>query len=142
MLSKHYIVGLIDGEGSFTLYIRAPKIEHQAKSWRVECHFYVKMGEQELPLLKEVKRFFGCGRISFQRDRRPNHRDCYRFEISNLKEIKSIVIPFFLINPLHSVSRKNDFELFYKIIKSVDKKAHQTKKGIKRIMELKDQMHR
>jgi len=142
MLSKHYIVGLIDGEGSFTLYIRAPQIEHQAKSWRVECHFYVKMGKQELPLLQEVKDFFGCGRVSLQRDKRPNHRDCYRFEISNLKEIKSIVIPFFKKNPLHGTSRKNDFELFCKIIDLVNKKAHQNKKGLKKVLKMKAQMHR
>lgn len=142
MLSKHYIVGLVDGEGSFTLYIRTPKAEHQSKSWRVECHFYIKMGEQELPLLQEVKRFFGCGRISFQRDKRPNHRDCYRFEVSNLKEIKGVIIPFFKKNSLHSISHKNDFKLFCKIIDLVDKKVHQSENGIKKITKLKAQMHR
>ena len=43
MLSKEYIVGLTDGEGSFTVYLRPPSRKYQAKHWRVECHYYLKL---------------------------------------------------------------------------------------------------
>ena len=71
MLSRDYIVGLVDGEGSFTVYLRK-----QGKYRKVELHFYLKMRKDELPLLKKVKKFFGCGYISLQKDRRKNHSDC------------------------------------------------------------------
>ncbi len=142
MLSKDYIVGLTDGEGSFTFYVRPPSKKYQAKSWRIECHFYIKMREDELPLLKEVHHFFGCGRISFQRDKRLNHRNCYRFEVSDLDSLALVVIPFFKENHLYSVNRKNDFKAFCKAIDLVRKKAQQNKSGLREVLRLKRQMHK
>ena len=141
MLSKDYIVGLTDGEGSFTVYIRPPRKMQGGKNHRIECHYYLKLREDELSLLREVKDFFDCGRISFQKDKRVNHRDCYRFEISDIESIRKVVIPLFKQNSLHSVGRRKDFKKFCKIVDLVDKKAHQTKKGLKEIMKLKSQMH-
>lgn len=141
MLSIDYIVGLTDGEGSFTAYVRPPRQEHQSKSWRVECHFYLKMREDELPLLKEVKKFFDCGRLSFQRDGRRNHRSCYRFEISDIANIKEKVIPLFKEHSPCSVNRKNDFKLFCRILALVERRAQQSKTGLATIIRLKARMH-
>jgi hypothetical protein len=140
MLSEDYIVGLTDGEGSFTVYPRASEVS----TWnnRVECHYYLKMRKDELPLLKEVYRFFNCGRISLQKDKRPNHRDCYRFEVSDLENIRKKVIPLFKRNRPHSTSRKNDFRLFCRIVKMTERKHHQTREGWKEILKLKSQMHK
>ena len=141
MLSTDYIVGLTDGEGSFTVYIRPPKKKGEAKHYRAECHYYLKLREDDLPLLKKVQQFFNCGRISFQKDNRPNHRNNYRFEMSNLKELRKVIIPFFQQHPLQS-KRIKDFNLFCKIVKLVLKKEHQTKRGLKRIQQWKLQMHK
>lgn len=142
MLSEDYIIGLTDGEGSFSAYIRPPKKEHGSKSYRVECHYYLKLREDELPLLKKVKKFFGCGRISFQKDKRENHRDCYRFEVSNLKDINNVIVPFFGRKLLYSSNRRRDFKIFCKIVSLVNEKAHQRENGLKKILKLKSQMHK
>ena len=142
MLSEDYIVGLTDGEGSFTAYLRPPKKEHGAKNYRVECHYYLKLKKDELSLLKKVKKFFKSGRISLQRDKRPNHSDCYRFEISDLESIRKIIIPLFKRKLPKSVSRKRDFLLFCKILNAVERREHQTKKGWKKILKLKSLMHK
>lgn len=102
MLSNEYIVGLTDGEGSFTAYIRPPKKEHGSKNHRVECHYYIKLREDDLPLLKKVRRFFGVGHISFQRECRLNHHNSYRYETTNLQEICDVIIPFFDVHSLQS----------------------------------------
>ena len=65
MLSSDYIVGLTDGEGSFTAYIRPPKKEHGSKSHRIECHYYIKLREDDVDLLRNVYRFFKVGRVVF-----------------------------------------------------------------------------
>ena len=93
-------------------------------------------------LLKKVKEFFECGVIYFQRDKRKNHSDCYRYEISDFQKIAGKVIPFFVTHKLQSKSKKNDFRLFYKIFKMVQKQKHFTKKGLAEIMKLKSQMHK
>jgi len=120
MLSEDYIVGLTDGEGSFTVYLRPSKISNWNN--RIECHYYLKLRKEELPLLKKVKKFFRCGRISLQIDKRPNHSDCYRFEISDLNNIQLKVIPLFKKRALHSINRKNDFRLFCRIVAIAKKK--------------------
>ena len=146
MLSPNYVVGLTDGEGSFTVYLHPPRKigRYTTKHYRAECHYYIKLREDELPLLKEVKRFFNCGNIYLQKDKRPNHRNCYRFEISSYQKIKEIVIPFFQEHPLHSTGRKKDFNLFCKIFQIVGNKNKEslTKEGLERIRKLKLRMHK
>ena len=146
MLSPDYIVGLTDGEGSFTVYLHPPrKIGcYTTKHYRVECHYYIKLREDELPLLKEVKKFFNCGNVYLQKDKRLNHRNCYRFEISSYRKIAEVVIPFFQKHPLHSVGRRKDFNLFCKIFQIVGNKNKQslTEEELERIRKLKSQMHK
>ncbi|OGF49768.1 hypothetical protein A3I36_04540 [Candidatus Giovannonibacteria bacterium RIFCSPLOWO2_02_FULL_45_28] len=140
MLSADYIVGLTDGEGSFTIYLLPPKKEHGSVNYRVQCRYYIKMREDELPLLLKVQRFWGCGKIYFQREYRKNQRDNYRFEIFNYTLLKRVVVPFFKQHPLES-KRIKDFELFCKILDLAITKAHRTKKGLQKIIKLKSQMH-
>ena len=54
-LSADYIVGLTDGEGSFTIYLNPPNKRHGSVNYRVQCRYYIKMREDELPLLEKVK---------------------------------------------------------------------------------------
>jgi len=65
VLSADYIVGLTDGEGSLTVYLIPPKKEHCSVSYRVQCRYYIKMREDDLPLLEKVQQFWGCGKIYF-----------------------------------------------------------------------------
>ena len=141
MLSKEYIVGLTDGEGCFNVYIRKPNRKHKAKNYRVECHYYLKLREDDLALIKGIKKFFKCGRISLQKDSRPNHRDCYRFEVTDLKSLNSVIIPFFKDNRLRS-KKIIDFNLFSKVVKSVSFREHLEKKGLRKIKQWKSEMHK
>lgn len=141
MLSADYIVGLTDGEGSFTAYLRAPKKKHGAKSYRIECHYYIKLREDDLPLLEKVKEFFGIGRVVFQRERRENHHHTYRYEVTNLHDLQQKIIPFFKRHALES-KRIKDFELFVKIVHATVEKDHHIRKGLRNIRRWKSQMHR
>lgn len=138
-LSPDYMVGLVDGEGSFCVFLRQPAKE----TWRtrVECHFYIKMRHDELPLLEKVRNFFGCGRISFQKEYRVNQQNNYRFQVSNLKDLHSIIVPFFKTHRLQSTARKKDFDLFCRIMKNMVEKNHKTDDGLNQIQQLKSQMH-
>lgn len=144
MLSKDYIVGLTDGEGSFSVYLHPPKKKRlkYTKYYRIEWHYYIKLREDELPLLKKVKKFFGCGNVYFQKDNRANHCNCYRFEVSSYQDICWVIIPFFRRNKPKSTSRRRDFELLCRIQKIVSKKkSHLTDSQVERIKKLKMQMH-
>jgi hypothetical protein len=144
MLSADYIVGLTDGEGSFSVYLHPPRKRRSQYTiyYRVEWHYYIKLREDELPLLKEVKKFFGCGNVYFQKEVRENHRHCYRFEVSSFKDISAVIIPFFMKHKPNSTSRARDFKIMCKIAKIIaKKKKHLTDKEVEKIKKLKMQMH-
>ncbi len=139
-LSADYIVGLTDGEGSFTVYLRPPSKKEGSIHYRVVCRYYIKMREDELPLLKKVQTFWDGGKIYFQREYRINQRNCFRFEIFDWETLKNRVVPFFRRHPLES-KRIKDFGLFCQILDLALGKAHHTKRGIAKIQRLKSQMH-
>ena len=140
MLTSDYIVGLTDGEGSFTVYIWPPNRKHGSISYRAQCHYYIKLRDDDKSLLDSVKKFFRIGRVVFQSENRPNHHHMYRFEVSNLFDLQNRIIPFFEKHKLRS-KRVKDFELFKKIVRSVLSKEHQTKGGLRKIQHWKSSMH-
>src|SRR3989344_3170169 len=110
MLDKQYVLGLVDGEGSFNV-----RVNSAGKRAKVELKFSLKLRHQDKEILDELQRFFECGKVYIQRDKRENHSLCYRFEVQNKKEIFEKIIPFFTENLPKIPSRKVDFELFKEI---------------------------
>jgi hypothetical protein len=133
MLSADYIIGLVDGEGSF--YVRLNTDVRRRN--KVELKFSVKLRHQDKEILEKLKQFFDCGNVYFQKDKRPNHTDCYRFEVNNKKDIIGKIIPFFEKNSPKIESRKRDFELF----KQIAELSQKDNSDLKEIQILKEQMH-
>lgn len=142
MLNPNYIVGLIDGEGSFTVYVRNPsekkKIKRRVKA---EPRFYVKLVEKDKQILYDLKKSFGCGNVYFQKDIRKNHQNCYRYEVANRKDLEKIIIPFFIKHQLKLYSKKKDFKIFCRIIRLMKKGIHLTDKGLRKLYKIKQEMH-
>ena len=141
-LSPDYVVGLVDGEGSFTIYVRNPDIEHTSvRRVVVEPKFYIKLIERDKDVLYALKDFFGCGSIYFQKDARPNHQQCYRYEVFRWEELQTVIIPFFMEHQLKFVSKLNDFEIFCTMMALLKTGAHKTESGLRQLFDLKQQMH-
>ena len=132
MLENEYVLGLVDGEGSFNV-----RINHKKRRAKVELKFSLKLRHQDKEVLDELQAFFGCGKVYIQNDRRANHSLCYRFEVQNKKEIIEKIIPFFEQNVPKLPSRKRDFELF----RQITVLAQQEAVDLEKIEELKKQMH-
>ena len=142
MLSSEYIIGLVDGEGSFTVYIRNPdEVLNVRRRVKVEPKFCVKLIEKDKKILYELQQFFGCGKIYFQKDSRLNHQNCYRYEVFNRNDLKTIIIPFFRKNRLRLVSKQHDFRLFSKLVEQISQGKHHTKNGLRRMYRMKQRMH-
>ena len=75
MLSSDYVVGLVDGEGSFNVRIN----RQPTRRAKVELKFSLKLRHQDKKILDALQQFFGCGNVYIQNDRRENHSLCYRF---------------------------------------------------------------
>lgn len=142
MFTNDYIVGLVDGEGSFTVYVRNPESTSKVKRRvKAEPKFYLKLIEKDKYILYKLQKFFGCGNIYFQKERRQNHQQCYRYEVSNRADLEKTIIPFFKANSLKFVSKRNDFELFCKIFYKIKKGKHFSQVGLREIFKIKQLMH-
>ena len=140
-LSPDYIVGLVDGEGSFTVYVKNSKFNRSERRVRVEPKFYLKLIEKDKEILYKLKQFFGCGSVYFQKDTRPNHQNCYRYEAYNRDDLSDIIIPFFQKNRLKLSSKRNDFNIFCEIMEMINRGDHLNKSGLKKMFALKQTMH-
>ncbi len=141
-LNPDYVVGLVDGEGSFTIYVRNPDVEKVAvRRVVVEPKFYIKLIERDKDILYALQDFFGAGSVYFQKDTRPNHQHCYRYEVFRWEELQTIIIPFFKQYKLKFASKRHDFEIFCLMMKLLQKGTHRTEKGLRELFKLKQRMH-
>lgn len=144
MLNDKYVVGLVDGEGSFTVYVRnitATTNSFRKRRVRIEPKFYVKLVETDKQILYEMKEFFGCGNVYFQKDSRKNHKNCYRYEVSNRNDLIKIIIPFFKRNLLMFPSKTKDFKIFCQIMEGIKRGKHLNDKGLMSLYRMKQKMH-
>ena len=140
MISADYIVGLTDGEGCFYVNVRPPDKRYRGSKIGIETHFYIKLREDDVSLLREIGNYFRCGAVYYQKEKRKNHSACYRFGISSQKDIHEVLIPFFDKYRLRSEKRKN-YILFRKVAKLVKEGFHRNNEGLKEILFLKSQMN-
>ena len=140
-INPDYIIGLVDGEGSFTVYVRNPSKVSLTRRVHIEPKFYLKLIEKDKKILYQLKDFFGCGSVYFQKDTRPNHQNCYRYEVYNRNDLKLVIIPFFKKHKLKFPSKKKDFDVFCKMFSMVDKGEHLKESGLKKLFKLKQRMH-
>ena len=141
-LDPNYIVGLVDGDGSFTVYVRNPNEEKNVKRRvTVEPRFCLRLIEENKEILYRLKNFFQCGEVYFQGDKRENHKNCYRYEVFNRTDLIKIIIPFFKKHHPQVPTRLKDFKLFCQIMELINKGRHLEKGGLMKIYKIKQRMH-
>jgi len=142
MLNPNYVIGLVDGEGSFTVYVRNPDdTKSVARRVRAEPRFYLKLIEKDKDILYKLNKFFGCGNVYFQKDTRKNHQNCYRYEVANRKDLEEKIIPFFKKNSLRLWSKRKDFKIFCDIVRRIKNKEHLSEVGLRNLFRTKALMH-
>lgn len=141
MLKVEYITGLIDGEGSFTVYVNNGKNTERKRRARIEPKFYIKLVEEDKDILYQLKQYFRCGNVYFQGDKRPNHKNCYRYEVTKREDLQKIIIPFFKTNPVKFATKQRDFKIFCEIMVAINNNEHLTSSGLAELYRLKQKMH-
>ena len=133
-----WTVGFVDGEGCFS----CPIFRNRKTSlgWQVQPAFVVVQGESSRGVLEDLMGFFGCGRVYVNR-RKDNHReDLYRYCVYRYGDLRDIIVPFFLENPLRTAKRDN-FAKFARIIELMDQRRHLTVPGLIEIAEIAETMN-
>ena len=90
---RGWIVGFTDGEGCFSISII--KNSTTKSGWQIFPEFVITQGVKSKVVLKEIQKFFHCGKIYVNR-RYDNHKEhLCRYCVRSIREISESIIPFF-----------------------------------------------
>lgn len=133
-----WIVGFVDGEGTFSVSIFRNKTTKTG--WQIFPEFVVTQSVNSILALEEIKKFFGVGNIYINK-RHDNHKqNLCRYCVRSLKELDEVIIPFF--NEFNLVTHKaKDFEKFKECVSLIKKRSHLTINGIEKLIEITNTMN-
>ena len=130
-----WVIGFVDGEGCFTVsFFKHPKSRLRLK-WQVFPEFVITQGMRSRSALEEVKNFFGCGKIYLNKRYDNHHEHLLKYVVRNREDLLEKVIPFFEKNCLRTAKRE-DFFIFAKIVRMMDKGKHLKEKGLEKIRSM------
>lgn len=136
-----WIVGFVDGEGCFTVSIFKNQKAQRKLGWQVFPEFVVSQSKKSINTLEIIKHYFKCGYIIQNKRKDNHHEDMYKFCVRSLTDLNQKIVPFFTKYQLKS-AKHNDFLIFRKILKMINKKYHLDSQKLKEITKLALQMNR
>lgn len=80
-LNDQFLIGLIDGDGSFNISFKANK--------KIQFGFHITQDQASLNLLKKIQDLFNCGSINEKKT-----ANYIRYQIDNINLIYTVLIPF------------------------------------------------
>jgi hypothetical protein len=128
-LNPFFVTGYTDGEGSFSVRIKAKKDSRFGYGIVPVYSLGAEANPYNKALLENLKAFFnGVGSIS-------TCNNMYYYEVSSLKTLQ-VVRQHFLNYPLET-SKSIHFLLWCQVIDLIEKKAHHTYDGFLQILAIK-----
>jgi hypothetical protein len=125
--------GLTDAEGSFK--VSMSKTDKRILGWRIEPNFEITLHIKDYELIEQFLVFLGgIGNIYLS-----NNRDIVTYIVSSKKDLEVLINNF---NHFPLLSQKAaDFFLFKKVVGLMNVKAHLTKEGLIKIINIKASMN-
>lgn len=136
-LSADYIVGFVDGEGSFHVAVyQDPRMKVGVK---FIPEFHVSQRSTSRAVLDALVMSLGCGYV------KPNHAKnpgdtTYVFVVRDRDDLVEKIIPFFRKHLLQT-EKANDFSLFATIVEKMAKNHHLDKTGARMLLKMAYQMN-
>ncbi len=128
-----YISGYADGEGCFSVSFLVR--EKLTVGVETRPSFSVSQNEDRAEPLHYMQTLFGCGHI-----RRDFSDKTLKYEVRNLNDLLTKVIPHFRTHPMLSGKQK-DFEHLALVCELMKVGGHLTKSGMKKILHESFQMN-
>jgi len=134
-LHPYYIVGFTDAEATFTISItkdnrerktvRRQSKDKEREIYSIHPSFAISLNIKDKDLISKLQSYFGVGRV-----KQDLGNNAIAYYVNSVKDLTSIIIPFFNKYPLITQKRA-DFILFKLAIELMNDGAHLTTDGIK-----------
>lgn len=138
-LHPYYVVGFIDGEGSFSVSIGKHKT--LSRGLEVRPEFEIELRADDRKILERILITIGCGKIydcSYQRYGWYPH---VKYKITSTKQMEQYLFPFLDRYPLQA-KKSIIYRFFKEIVLMIRKKQHLSNKGFNKILILRDKIRK
>lgn len=130
---NHWLIGFIDGEGTFHIGINQNK--SMKLNYQVIMEFVLTQHKRDYDLLCSIKEYLDCGYLI------KDGPDKYQYRIRALDQLEAKLFPLLDLYPLKT--KKNlDALAFRQVFEKVKRKEHLTEDGLAQIREIKNTMNR
>nr|UEV87085.1 hypothetical protein [Grifola frondosa] len=131
---NEWFVGFVYGEGNFSI-----GIDNRGKYPRFNYRFMIGLHIDDKPLLEFIKNKLGCGLISINKDNTAAY-----FTISNISDLKSVILPIFEGFPLNGVKHLDylDFKEALLLESPNTSKSSNKLDDTNKILELKNKINK
>ena len=136
-LSLDYIMGLFEGDGSFTIQLK-PNLSHKTGK-QVILIFEIHQHVIDIDLLKAISLYLGCGKVEVGRKVGNPENWVYRLRVSSQKEILNVLLPILQTQTMMLHKRELDLSLFKKGCLMVKDKKHISLDGQIELAEIASQ---
>ena len=126
-LTPWFVTGLVEGEGCFSVSFTLRKKLKLGIETRPS--FSISLNERDLPLIKQIHNFFGCGAVRYSKSDRT-----YKYEVRSVGDLVTIILPHFEQFSLKG-EKKQDCQLFVEICRCVRANLHRSKTHLPEIIE-------
>ena len=138
-LDPHYVVGFIDGEGSFSVGIGK---QREAKpGYELRAAFEIELRADDQEILERILVTIGCGRIYDLSYDRYGWYPHVKYKISNRKDLREYLFPLLDKYPLQA-KKAEVYKLFREVVMLAENKEHLTDKGFEQIIKLREEMRK
>ena len=136
-LNPYYVIGFIDGEGSFSISIG--KNSEYRRGVQVRAEFEIELRADDQEILERVLITIGCGKIYDCSYDRYGWYPHVKYKITGADDMKNYLFPF--LDKYNLQAKKGEvYKLFKQIVLMYRNKEHLTDNGYVKIVKLRDKM--
>lgn len=132
VINPLFLTGFADGEGCFNISIC--KRKDVKTNWSVKPVFVISLHEKDKPLLGDIQKYLGVGKIYKQ------GLKLVQYKVQSINEL-NLILDHFDKYPL-IIQKCADYKIFKQIIILIKNKDHLTFSGLQKIVALKASINR
>ena len=131
----YYIVGLVDGEGCFSISLK--RQEDTRFGWVIDPVFHVTQSSKHREVLEILRRVFKCGRII----PKPGQEETtLQYTVDARRHLAEKIVPFFKKHK--PIIKWREFKFFADIVEALERGEHRDaekfKELVKKVYEMSD----
>jgi hypothetical protein len=124
----YYIVGLVDGEGCFSISVK--KRSDAKFGWVVDPVFHVTQSRQHRQILEVLKKVFKCGRIT----PKPGQEETVlQYVVDARRNLAGKIVPFFKRHK--PIVKWSEFQAFAEVVEALERGEHKTAEGLANLIK-------